>query len=725
MVIRRSLLCVVIVAPAITWTLARAHERATAPSAPVAPAAPAEGVDRDEDEPRAEPIEVHGEARGVDAASRVRIGRRELELRPRLRPGDLVEAVPGLFAVQHAGGGKANQYFLRGFDADHGTDIAFFVDGMPVNMVSHGHGQGFTDLHFVIPELVLGVEAVKGPYYADLGNFATAGAVKLQLADRLAEHAATVSVGSFGMRRGLVMASPNLGENWKLVLAGEAAAQDGPFQQAENLGRTNLFAKLTRELHDGGSLSVTGMSYASTWRASGQLPLRAVCGEGEVGVPSPASFGTSCIPRFGVVDPSEGGASTRSSLSAQYTYRGESSRVSAAAYALRYDLRLHSNFTFFAEDAQRGDGIEQTDARSVLGGNVEWVKHWHAFDVPFVGRAGLDVRRDDATVELWHQDRDRVRLEARNRSDVRELSNAAYLELDARWTSWLRIIAGVRAQRIDVAVVDQVRVTGAASGSGARGAALALPKLSLVFTPREDWRVFVNGGRGFHSNDARGAVLRDAPALLMTPAWGAEVGTRFEPMRGLAVHGAAFVLDLDSELVWSGDAGVTEPSSSSRRLGVEIGSRYAISNVFFADLDATFTRARFRGVPEAESAVPLAPTLTLSAGFGARRTYGSTTPFAALRARHIGERPANEDRTLTAEGFTLVDANVGVRHRAVEVGLDVQNIFDARWREVQFATTSRLPYEPAPVSGLAITPGWPRTLLARLTIYGDEVSLER
>lgn len=719
MVFRRSAPCVVPLALVLAAGRAWAHEPAAHEGEHHEGEAHAEAAAEAVETANAERIEVHGEARGVDAASRVRVGRRELELRPRLRPGDLVEAVPGLFAVQHAGGGKANQYFLRGFDADHGTDIAFFVDGVPVNMVSHGHGQGFADLHFVIPELVVALDAAKGPYYADLGNFATAGAVKLQLAESLGEHVAHVSAGSFGMRRGLVMASPKLGEEWRLLLAGEAVTQDGPFVRPEELGRTNLVAKLTRDLHEHGALSVTAMSYGSTWRASGQLPLRALCGEGEAGAPSPAAFGQPCIPRFGFVDPSEGGAATRTSVSASYNYQDDATRVKATAYALRYAFRLHSNFTFFAEDPARGDGVEQTDARSVAGAHLEWAHHWHAFGVPIAGRVGVEVRRDRADVELWHQSMDRVRLEARNRSAIDELSNAAYVEADAPLTSWVRVIGGLRAQRLDVAVNDVLNPTGSSSGSGTRGAALALPKLSFVFTPRDDLQIFLNGGRGFHSNDARGAVLRSAPALLMTPAWGAEVGTRYEPTPGLKLSGAVFALDLASELVWSGDAGRTEPSSASRRLGVELGARYALTNVLFADADVTFTRARFLDVPSSASAVPLAPQRTVAAGFGVRPSFGSTTPFAALRLRHLGDRPATEDRSLTAQGFTLVDVNLGVRHRAVELAVDVQNVFDVAWREVQFATTSRLAYEPSAVTGIAMTPGWPRTVLGRVALYGE------
>jgi outer membrane receptor protein involved in Fe transport len=712
--IRRRLFTATVFARVAIPSSAFAHEPATGD--------PSIAVVASEAEPRAREVEdvvVHGEARGVDAASRVHVGRRELELRPRQRPGDVLEAAPGLFAVQHAGGGKANQYFLRGFDADHGTDVAFFVDGVPVNMPSHGHGQGFTDVHFVIPELVVGVDAAKGPYYADLGNFATAGAVKLQLADTYGEHVAHVTAGSFGVRRGLVIASPSLGEDWKLLLAGEAAAQDGPFQLGENLSRANLFAKLTHEPSARARLALTAMSYGSTWRASGQIPVRAVCGEGEPGLAAPASYGKPCLDRFGFVDPSEGGSTARSSLSALYTHATDDTRLRALAYAIRYDFRLHSNFTFFADDPQRGDGIEQTDARTVLGTNVEAARHWHVFGAPLVVRAGVDVRRDGAEVELWRQDQARTRLEAKNRSAVHELASAGYLEGDARLSDEVRVVAGLRAQRLDVTVTDRLTETGPGSGSGARGASLALPKLSVIVTPREDWQLFANAGRGFHSNDARGAVLRAGAARLLTPAWGAEIGARHRPVRGIELTAVAFGLDLDSELVWSGDAGTTEASASSRRVGLELGARYAIASVFFADLDATFTSARFRDVPSEESAVPLAPRRTLSAGFGARPTFGAFTPFAALRVKHLGDRPANEDRSLTAAGFTVVDANVGVRYRGVEAALDVQNLLDVDWREVQFATTSRLAYEPAAVSGIAMTPGWPRTILARVALYAE------
>ena len=662
-----------------------------------------------------EQVEAPAEARGTDSASRVHVGRRELELRPRFRPADVVESVPGLFAVQHAGGGKASQYFLRGFDADHGTDVALFVDGVPVNLPSHAHGQGFADLHFVIPELVVAIDAVKGPYYADVGDFATAGAVKLHLADTLVESVAQGTVGSFGVRRGLVIASPNVSEDLRLVVAGEAVAQDGPFQRSEDLGRTNLYAKLTGEPSTGAQLAVTVMSYASSWRASGALPARAVCGEAEgLEASAPSS---ACVPRFGFLDPSEGGAASRTSLHASYTHTALETRVRASAYAVRLASRLHSNFTFFAYDPIGADAIEQADARTVAGASVEVFRRARCFDTPLALHAGLDMRSDDIDAGLWRSDSSRNRRSAVNHGEVAELALGAFFELEARISTGFRVIAGMRGQRLDVNVADRLHATGAAAIAGARAASLALPKLRVVFTPKHNLDFFIAGGRGFHSNDARGAVGRIDPARLLTPAWGAEVGVRARPSRDLEFHAAAYAMDLTSELVWAGDVGSTEAAGRSRRLGLEVGARYAVSNAFFADAEATLSDARFLDTPAPADHIPLAPRMTLSAGFGARPTFGPWSPLVALRLRHLGPRPAVEDRSLVTRGFTQLDANLATRYRSVEVGVDVQNVLDSDWREVEFATTSRLAAEAVPVTGVSMTPGWPRTLLARVAFY--------
>ncbi|WP_437487079.1 TonB-dependent receptor [Sorangium sp. So ce1014] len=667
-------------------------------------------------------VTVQAEKPGSEAASRVSVGYRELELRPRLRPGDLLEAVPGLFAVQHAGGGKANQYFLRGFDADHGTDVAFFVDGVPVNLVSHGHGHGFTDLYFMIPELVTGLDGYKGPYYASIGDFGTAGAVNLRFAEKLDESTAQLSVGQYGILRGLVIASPDLGDDWRAVAAAEVYRNDGPFLNPERLERFNVFLRATHDLGGAGKVQMTWMSYGSTWSGSGQIPARAVCGEGEQGGlnPPPSAFGQPCIDHFGAVDPTEGGSTARHMGSVALSTAWRDADLSAMAYLLGYRFTLYSNFTFFSEDPVHGDQIEQNDDRTVAGAEIRFRKQLELGGARFTTSLGAQLRADGIDKSL-HHDQARERLEERDRTHIDEGQIGVYVEQDARLRRWLRLVLGARGQWIDVNVDDlreDLRATGNRS-SGAQGQMQLLPKLTAIVSPIDGVDLFAHYGRGFHSNDARGVVLAQGAATLITPATGYEVGARVAPVRGLSLSAAGFLLDLDSELVWSGDAGVTEASGQTRRYGVEIGARYRLGSWLFADVDATFTRARFRVNAGNASAVALAPTRTLTAGVGVRPTFGAFTPFAALRVKAIGARPATEDESLTAEGFTVVDANAGLRWRNVEVAVDVQNLLDTTWREVQFASDSRLPYEPAAVTGIHYSPGWPFTAIGRATLHWE------
>lgn len=667
-------------------------------------------------------VTIQAEKPGSEAASRVSVGHRELELRPRLRPGDILESVPGLFAVQHAGGGKANQYFLRGFDADHGTDVAFFVDGVPVNMVSHGHGHGFTDLYFMIPELVTGLDGYKGPYYASIGDFGTAGAVNLRFAEKLEESYAQVSLGQYGIQRGLVIASPDLGDAWRAVAAAEIYRNDGPFVSPERLKRFNVYLRATHDLGDTGKVQMTWMSYGSTWHGSGQIPARAVCGEGEQGGlnPPPSAFGQPCIDHFGAVDPTEGGATERHMASLAYSTAWRDADLSALAYLVRYRFTLYSNFTFFSEDVVHGDQIEQNDDRTVGGADLRFRRQYEIGGARFTTSLGAQIRADAIDKSL-HHDEARERLEEKSRTHVDESQIGVYVEQDARLRRWLRVVLGARGQWIDVNVDDpgeDLEATGNRA-SGTRGQMQLLPKLTAIVSPVEGLDLFAHFGRGFHSNDAQGAVLGEGAATLITPATGYEVGVRVAPLRGLSLSGAGFLLDVDSELVWSGDAGATEASGQTRRYGIEIGGRYRLGSWLFADVDATFTRARFRENAGNASAVALAPTRTLTAGVGVRPTFGAFTPFAALRVKAIGARPATEDESLTAEGFTVVDANAGLRWKHVEVAVDIQNLFDTTWREVQFASESRLPYEPAPVTGIHYSPGWPFTAIGRATLYWE------
>jgi outer membrane receptor protein involved in Fe transport len=666
-----------------------------------------------------EPVEVvvQVEREAGEAASRTHVGRRELELRPRLRPADLLEAAPGLFAVQHAGGGKANQYFLRGFDADHGTDVAFFVDGVPVNLVSHGHGQGFSDFHFLIPELVVGLDASKGPYYAEFGDFATAGAINLRLAESFEQSHVEYSLGQYGMQRALIIGSPKLGEAWRAVLAAEVHTQDGPFERPEDLTRVNLFGRVGHDLGDRGKLTLTWMSYASDWYGSGQIPARAVCGEGESGRPPPEASGARCIDRFGTIDPTEGGATQRHLVSAAYSAAWEDTDLNAMLYLMSSRFSLYSNFTFFRDDAVRGDQIEQTDDRVVAGTDIRVRKHVHYGPSKLTTTVGIQARKDSIENGLYHDER-RVRLEDRVRTQIAESALGAFVQEDARLNEALRFIVGLRADRIDVAVNDRLPPsTERPNGSGTRGELRLSPKWTAIVSPVPALDLFVHYGHGFHSNDARSAVRSGGSDALLTRARGYELGTRLRPVPNLELSAAGFLLDLDSEMVWVGDEGTTEPSGATRRYGLELGARYRVSNWLFADLDTTFTRAEYRVDAGSGRAVALAPRRTLTAGIGVRPKFGDYVPFGGLRVKALADRPAIEDESLTADGFTLLEVNAGVRYENVELALDVQNVFDVRYREVNFASESRLAHERLPVTGIHYTPGWPRTVMGRAALY--------
>lgn len=648
-----------------------------------------------------DPVDVIVRGDRTASASATTITGGELKARPKLRPADVLQAAGGLFAVQHSGGGKATQYFLRGFDIDHGTDLLLTVDGVPINLPSHGHGQGYADLSFLIPELVTSLEVSKGTYYAELGDFATAGAVDLRLADLLPESFAQLSAGRFGLLRAVGAVSRPVGERWRFTAAGEVAAQDGPFQNPENYRKINATLRATHDLTPSSSVTMTWISSTSRWTANGQIPVRAV----ELGL----------IDRFGTLDPTEGGTTQRHLASVRYQARiADDAALDVTAYAQRYAWRLYSNFTFFLEDPVRGDQIEQTDSRWVLGVNGgASLLHRHFGRLQIETRAGIQVRSDAIENGLFH-DEARRRIATRVDADVDQTAVGLYAEERLAYDRWLALRAGVRLDRLDVSVHDRLTPSGPTSVEGSAGAMLASPKASLVLSPLAELQLYLNYGRGFHSNDARGATRASDPATLLVPATSYEVGVRGRPHPALVLTGAAYRIDLESELVWVGDAGTTEPSGATRRLGVEFGGRLNLNRWLFADADVTLNRAEYHANAGNGGAVALAPTRTVTAGLAARAPWGT---FGALRVRHVGARPATEDRRLIAEGFTVVDAQVGHRWRNLEATLDAQNLLDTEWREVQFATESRLRGEAAPVEEIHFTPGWPVAVRGTLTAY--------
>ncbi|HEY2512592.1 MAG TPA: TonB-dependent receptor [Polyangiaceae bacterium] len=680
----------------------------------------------------------------ISAASSFAVQDREFQLRPIGSVQDILRVTPGLVMVQHSGGGKANQYFLRGFDADHGTDIAFSIDGVPINMPSHAHGQGFSDTNFIIPEAVQRLEITKGPYFANQGDFATAGAVNLVTRDDF-EHS---SVG-FGLSgspghgqpgyRGLLVASPKW-ERISATFAAEIGQQNGPFDNPENWNKYKLFNKVTVKITPTSSFSIGEMSYGGNWHGSGQIPARAV-DEG-------------LVSRFGSIDPGEGGDTMRHQLYAQYKlHPSETSEINALAYLGTYTFNLFSNFTLYARDPVHGDEIEQQDRRTFYGGKVSYRQLQVLGGVRFDTTIGADVRADDIHELLWNTE-NRVQLAAVRDDNTRETLLGAYVNEEITPFEWARIDLGGRADALAFSVDNNLPNSTDPQNphSGVDGAQQLSPKASLIVSPLRKREatldLFVNYGHGFHSNDVRGVFTTPAVTAL-TRAIGEEVGARTRLFDRLDFSAAAWRLTLDNETTWNGDDGTTSVSPATLRYGVEFDGRYEFTPWLAADGSVSFTHSQFSADHENGGGLALAPKQTWSGGLSARHDLGPGAARAGLRFYGIGDRPASDDGVIVAPGFTQFDLHLGYRVRRFDVALDIENLFNGEFRSAQFDTVSRLRTEPAigtPISnvpsglcgtngriatdpqthkyfagceGIDFTPAYPFTARVMATLYLD------
>jgi len=630
-----------------------------------------------------------------NAASEGSVTARLLANRPALRPAEVLEFVPGLIVTQHSGDGKANQYFLRGFNLDHGTDFATFVDGMPVNMVSHAHGQGYSDLNFLIPELVNRIDYRKGPYAAADGDFGSAGSARIRLADTLPKGLAQVTFGQRGYRRGLLADTMALGTG-TLLGALELQSNDGPWDVPEHLRKVNGWLRYADR--DGeGSRSLTLMAYNARWNATDQIPADLV-DEGSLG-------------RFASLDPTDGGRTERVSLSGQATRRATDGEWRFSAYAIRSRLSLYSNFTYRLDDPVDGDQFEQSERRRVLGGEAS--RRW---DVTAGGREqqftlGLQARHDRLSPVGLYATAGRTRLGAADdREDtVSQSQLGLFGEWGATWTPWLRSVAGLRADTARFHV-DAARASDH----------LVSPKLSFVFGPWTSTELFANWGQGFHSNDARGATDPMQPVPGLVKSRGGELGLRTEVVPGLQSSLALWQLDLDSELVYIGDAGTTEPSRASRRSGLEWNNHWQLDGWlgraaagWLADVDVAVSKARYRTDPGGEGTrVPGAVGRVVSAGL----TWADpASPWsAAFQVRHFGPRDLTSDGTQRSRATTLAYLRGGWRvNPRTTVNLDVFNLFDRPASDIDYF------YESAPPNAAAgerrhFHPVEPRTV--RLTL---------
>jgi len=614
-----------------------------------------------------------------DAASQGTITRQLIEDRPLLRPGEVLEYVPGVIITQHSGAGKANQYFLRGFNLDHGTDFATTVAGMPVNLRTHGHGQGYTDLNFLIPELIGRIDYGKGPYYAARGDFASAGYADIRYSENLPSSLAEAALGSFDYRRAVLVGSPAVGPG-RLTYGFEYVHNDGPWDHPDDFRKVNGVLRYFVPVGQG-QFGVTAMAYSGKWDATDQIPGRAV-DDGRIG-------------RFGSLDTTTGGRSHRYSLSADYRTPLAGGEFKTTAYAYKYDLSLFSNFTYVLADPENGDQFEQADDRRVYGWTGKWTSVAQFMGRPTKNTIGFELRQDRIDPVGLYATAQRQRLSTVREDRVRESSVGIYVQNDTQWNDWFRSIVGLRGDRYRFNVDGPVP-----ENTGKRSADIGSPKMSLVFGPWQNTEYFVNAGTGFHSNDARGVTTRvdpvtgDAlePATPLVRTRGAELGLRTKYFRNLQSSLALWYLELDSELVFIGDAGNTEASRPSRRRGIEWSNRYTPTPWLLVDLDVSLSRARFKGDAPEGNFIPGALKTAVSAG----ATLHDLGPWsAAAFLRYFGPRPLIEDNSAKSGSSTIVNVQAGYQiNKALKVRLDVFNLFDRKVDDITYFYESRLPGEP-------------------------------
>ena len=634
-----------------------------------------------------------------DAASQGVITTELIVNRPALRTGELLEFVPGLIVTQHSGDGKANQYFLRGFNLDHGTDFATYVDGMPVNMRTHAHGQGYSDLNFLIPELVQRIDYKKGPYFAGEGDFASAGSARIRLADKLPQGQASMSVGQHGYVRGVLADSIDAGPG-TLLVGLEVNRNNGPWDVPERVRKVSGVLRYSQGTQDDG-FSVTAMAYKNSWNATDQVPLRAVA-SGQIG-------------RFGSLAPSDGGDTSRYSLSYAQRRRTENRLFELDAYLIRSQLELNSDFTYFLAKPAAGDQFQQSERRTVAGVNASESWNTQLAGLALRNKLGVQARFDRLSPVGLYDTVERIRQSTVREDRVRESSLGLYAENTAQWLPWLRSVAGLRYDAYRFKVASSIE-----GNSGTANDQVVSPKLSLILGPWSRTEFFVNYGKGFHSNDARGTTqtrLPDGeastPVTPLVPTKGMELGARTEWLPGLQSSLALWRLDIASELLFVGDAGETEPSRASRRHGIEWNNHYIAAPWLLFDLDLAASRSRYTENDAAGNYIP--GSIDRVASFGV--TVTDQGPWSgAFQLRYFGPRPLIEDNSVRSASTTLAYARVAYQlNRRTRLSLDVFNLLNKRASDIDYYYASRLPGEAADgVSDRHFHPVEPRSV--RLTL---------
>jgi outer membrane receptor for ferrienterochelin and colicin len=636
----------------------------------------------------------------------------QLENRPLLRPAEVLEVVPGLIVSQHSGDGKANQYYLRGFNLDHGTDFSTSLMGMPVNMPTHAHGQGYTDLNFLIPELVERVQYRKGTYYAGDGDFSAAGSARIDYVRKLDAPFAQVTVGSDGYARALAAASPTLKEG-NLLIAAEGYHNDGPWTVPEHLRKNNMVLRYGQGQRDDG-WGVSLLGYDAKWTATDQIAQRAM----------------ATVGRYGSLDPTTGGDTHRYSLSGDWAETGNNGSSHANVYVIDYALKLWSNFTYDT-DPVHGDQFLQADNRTIVGAKAShnWLQDMHG--MPVITTIGTDVRHDDIDVGIFLTENRNTWGTVRN-DKVKQTSVSLWGETQVQWQEKFRSILGVRGDSYQFDVNSDT-----AANSGNKKDAIISPKLSLVFGPWDKTEYYLNAGRGFHSNDARGTTITvnpdprpgtraagcsgpvgtctgDAlnPVKPLVPATGYEVGVRSALLNGLQTSLTLWRLDIASELIFTGDAGTTEASRPSRRQGVEWANYWTPTAWLLLDGDVSISSAHFTDNDPVGNRIPGAIEQAASVGVSLQESE----PWSAgLRLRYFGPRPLIEDNSVRSKSSTLVNMQLGYRiSKPVKISMEILNLFNEQVSDIDYYYASQLPGEAAPVNDIHSHPAEPRALRVTL-----------
>lgn len=619
----------------------------------------------------------------ADTASQGVVSARELEQRTVYRPGEILEAVPGLIVSQHSGEGKANQFFLRGLNLDHGTDLASYVNDMPVNQRSHAHGQGWTDLNFLIPELVGRLEYSKGPYSARSGDFSSAGTASISYINRLPDNRLVLSGGQNGYRRALLAASSVLGDG-NVLYALESMRNDGPFTRGDNYRKYNVVLRYS-EGYAANGWNMTAMVYGANWKATDQIPKRAV-DQGMLG-------------RFDAINASDGGAANRQSLSGSWRQTSSGSVSKFNAYLIRGKLDLFSDFTYFMRDPLNGDQFAQPDQRVTSGFAASHTWHSHnSIGLESDWTLGVTGQNDNIGNGLY-QSKARQQTAIIRRDRIVETSAAAYVENATRWTDTFRTVAGLRADRYRFDVRSD-----SAANSGRVMTGIASPSCNLIFGPWAQTELYVNAGHGFHSNDARGTVakidpvngdsLKPVPGLVRSK--GVEIGLRTEMFSQMQTTVSLYRLDFDSELVYAGDAGTTEPGRPSRRYGIEFSNYLKLNKWLSIDLDAAYARARARDHD------PLAGDYVEGAVEGVGQLALSVDQLGpwsgALRLRYFGPRPLTTDNRIRSHSGVTLNGRLAYQlHPAARIELEGFNLTNRAVSAIDYYYASQLPGEPRPV----------------------------